>query len=85
MNQHEKSLAARRRELVERSAAQRAALAASVEPLVRKTAALDHVVTYVRSNPVIAALAVAAFALLGPRRIFAMATRALTLYALFRR
>jgi hypothetical protein len=85
LNEHEKSLAARRRELVERSNAQRIALAASVEPLVRKTAAFDRVVTYVRSNPAITAVAVGAFALIGPRKIFDMATRAITIYALFRR
>jgi YqjK-like protein len=85
MNQHELGLAARRRELVERSAAQRAALAQAAEPLVRKAAALDRVVGYVQRNPVVSAAAVGAVALLGTRRIFDLAARAITLYTLFRR
>ena len=84
MNRREQSLAARRRELVERSSAQRAALFAASEPLVRKAAAVDRVVGYVRSNPVVSAVAVGAVALLGPRRIFELGTRAITLYALLR-
>jgi hypothetical protein len=68
-----------------RSSSQRMALAACAEPLVRKAAALDRVVGYVRRNPAVAALAVGAFALIGPRKIFDMATRAITVYALFRR
>ena len=85
MNKHEQSLAGRRRELVERSTVQRAALLASAEPLVRKAAALDRVVGYVRRNPVVAAAAVGAVALLGPRRIFDLGARAITLYMLLRR
>jgi hypothetical protein len=84
VNRHEQSLAARRRELVERSTAQRAALFASCEPLARKAIALDRVVSYVRQNPVISALAVGAVALLGPRKLYDMATRAVTLYLLLR-
>jgi len=72
-------------ELIARSAAQRAALAVSAEPLVSKTASLDRVVGYVRNNPVIAAVAVGAFALLGPRRIWDLGARAITLYTLLRR
>ena len=82
---HELDLAARRRELVERSSAQRAALAASAEPLVRKAAALDRVVGYVRRNPVVAAAVVGFVALLGPRKIFDLGARAITLYTLLRR
>lgn len=84
MNKREQSLAERRRELVERSSAQRAALLVSAEPLVRKTAALDRVVSYVRSNPVVSAVAVGAVALLGPRKIFELGARAVTLYTLLR-
>ena len=84
MNRREQSLAARRRELVERSSAQRAALFAAAEPLARKAAALDRVVSYVRSNPVVSAVAVGAVALLGPRRIFDLGARAITLYTLLR-
>ena len=85
MNGREQSLEARRLELVQRSAAQRAALIADVEPLVRKAAAVDRVVARVRQYPVVTAVAVGAVALLGTRRIFELATRVLTLYALFRR
>jgi hypothetical protein len=38
----------------------------------------------VRQNPVISALAVGAVALLGPRKLYDMATRAVTLYLLLR-
>ena len=78
-------LVQRREELVLRSSSQRMALVVSAEPLVRKAAALDRVVGYVRRNPAIAAVAIGAFALIGPRKIFDMATRAITVYALFRR
>ena len=85
MNPRELGLAQRRQQLVERSAAQRTALAACADPLVRKAAALDRVVSYVRRNPVIAAAAVGAVALLGPQKIFDLGARAITLYMLFRR
>ena len=84
MNRHEQGLAERRRELVERSAAQRTALAVAAAPLLRKAETLDRVVAYVRRNPVVAALAVGAVALLGPRKIFALGARAITLYMLFK-
>ncbi len=84
MNRREQSLQARRLELVQRSAAQRAALIADAEPAVRKAAAVDRVVARVRQYPVVTAVAVGAVALLGTRRIFELATRVLTLYALFR-
>jgi hypothetical protein len=73
------------RDLVELSNAQRAALVASAEPLVRKAVTLDRVVGYVRRNPVITAAAVGAVALLGPQKIFELGARAITLYMLFRR
>lgn len=85
MNRHEQSLAARRRALVERSAAQRAALAVYAEPLLRKTSALDRVVDYVRRNPVVSSVAVGAVAILGPRRLWDAAIRAITLYTLLRK
>jgi hypothetical protein len=85
VNRHELSLAARRRALVERSAAQRAALAVYAEPLLRKTAALDRVVDYVRRHPVLSSVAVGAVVLLGPRRLWDMATRAITMYMLLRK
>ena len=56
-------------ELVERSAAQRAVIVAAAEPLVRVAASADRVVSI----------------FLGSRRLFDLATRAVTLYALFRK
>ena len=85
MSKHEQGLAARRQELVNRSAAQRAALAGAAEPLLRKAATLDRVVRYVRRNPIIIAVAVGAVALIGPQKIFDLGTRAVTLYMLLRR
>jgi YqjK-like protein len=85
MSSREQSLAQRREELVARSAAQRAAISAQAAPLLRKAATLDRIVARVRQYPVVTALGVGAVALLGTRRIFELATRVLTLYALFRR
>lgn len=85
MSSREQSLAQRREELVARSAAQRAALSLHAEPLLRKAAALDRIVAKVREYPVVTALGVGAVALLGTRRIYEIATKVLTLYALFRR
>jgi len=82
---HEVSLALRRRELVERSAAQRAALVASAEPLLRKAQALDRVVGYVQRNPVLAGAATAVTVLFGSRRLLEVAGRAARLYFLLRR
>ena len=84
MSQRAQRLEQRRRELVERSAAQRAALVRAAEPLVRKAAALDRVVAYVRRYPIVTAVAAGAVALLGPRKLLSLGTRLLTLYTLFR-
>jgi hypothetical protein len=81
----EQSLEARRLELVQRSAAQRAALAVHAGPLRRKVEAFDRIAARVRRYPVVTALGVGVVALLGTRRIVELATRALTIYALFRR
>ncbi len=78
-------LAQRRLELVERSADQRAALLAAAEPIARKAAAVDRVVAYVRRHPAIASLAVGVVALIGPRKIFDLGARAITIYMLLRR
>ena len=85
MNRHQQELARRRRELLERSAAQRSALVANAEPLMRKAAALDRIVTTVRRHSFVASLVVGAVALVGSRQLFAMTTRLLSLYMLFRR
>jgi hypothetical protein len=82
---HKQGLAQRRQELVERSAAQRAALLAAAAPIVSKAAAVDRVVSYVRRYPVLSSFAVGAVALAGPRRLLDLGSRAVTLYMLLRR
>ena len=74
-----------RQQLVERSGAQRAALIAAAEPLIQKAAVADRIVTRVRRYPLLVAAVAGAAVLFGSRRLFDMAARALTLYALFRR
>ena len=81
---HKQNLAQRREELVERSAAQRAALLAAATPIVAKAAAVDRVVSYVRRYPVLSSFAVGAVALAGPRRLLDLGSRAVTLYMLLR-
>ncbi len=85
MNRTEQGLAQRREELLERSRSQRAALIANAEPLLDKAAALDRMIESGRRHPVVAGAAVAAVVFLGSRKFMDLATRALTLYALFRR
>ena len=78
-------LAVRRRMLVERSSALRAALIANATPLAERAATLDSVVFAVRRYWVLTAVAAGAVALFGSRKLFDLASRALTIYALFRR
>jgi hypothetical protein len=78
-------LAERRQELVARSAAQRSALIADVEPLLGKAAALDHIVGAVRRHSVIVGAVAGVVALLGSRKLLDLATRLVTLYMLVRR
>lgn len=85
MSREEQSLTQRRRELVERSTAQRAAIAAHAEPLLHKAELADRIVERVRRYPLVTAAVAGAVVFLGSRRIFDLATRALTIYALFRR
>lgn len=73
-----------REELVERSAAQRAAIIAAAQPLLRAAAAPDRIIGYVRRYPAGIAIAAAAIAVLGPRKLLAASARLLTLYTLFR-
>jgi hypothetical protein len=79
------TLEQRRLELVQRSAAQRAALFTHAEPLVRKAATVDRIVGKVRQYPVLTAVAAGAVTLLGVRRIFDIATQVMAIYALFKR
>ena len=74
-----------REELVARSTAQRLALIASAQPLLRAAGAADAIVSKVRRYPVAVAVVAGAVVFLGSRRLFDLAARAVTLYALFRR
>jgi len=74
-----------REELVARSAAQRAAIIASAQPLLHTAASADRVVSRLRRHPIAVTAVAAAIVLLGSRRLFDLATRAATIYALFRR
>ena len=85
MSRRPQSLAERRQELVERSTTQRAALVANARPLISKAAAADRIVGMLRRYPVVTAALVGAVALIGPRRLFDYATRAVTLYMLLKR
>jgi len=78
-------LAQRRVALVARSAAQRAAIAAALQPAIRKLAAADRVLEALRAHPFVAGIAAAALGFLGPRRLLGWAARALPLYSLLRR
>jgi hypothetical protein len=72
-------------ELIERSAAQRAAIIEAAEPLARTAASADRVVSRLRQHPVAVVAVAGAIVFLGSRRLFDLAARAATLYALFRR
>ena len=85
MSPQSDSLARRRERLVAHSTAQRAQLVASFEPIGRAAATLDRIVGPIRRHPVIATLAVTGVALLGSRKIFDLASRAVTIYMLLRR
>ena len=84
MNQQQ-GLAARREALIAQSNAQRSAIVSNAQPFLKGAATLDRIVGPVRRHPVIAALAVTGVALLGSRKIFDLATRAVTIYMLVRR
>ena len=79
------SLAARRQELIARSAAERAAIIAAAQPLVHAAGVADRLVSRVRRYPVAVAVVAGAVVFFGSRKLFDIATRAVTLYALFRR
>lgn len=79
------SLAARREALLARSQAERAAINAAAEPLLRKAAAADRLYSRVRRHPVSVALIGIAVVALGTRKLFNLATRAMAIWALFRR
>ncbi|HYL91423.1 MAG TPA: hypothetical protein VEU32_21920 [Burkholderiales bacterium] len=85
MSTRSDSLVRRRERLVASSTAQRARLVADCEPLGRAAATLDRIVGPIRRHPVIATLAVTGVALLGSRKVFDLASRAVTIYMLLRR
>jgi hypothetical protein len=82
---HRQSLEMRRRELVERSAAQRAALMASLLPLTEKVARVDGAIASVKRYPMLAAAVAGAVTLFGSKKIFSLLARGVTLYALLRK
>ena len=85
MNHHQSALARRRDELVARSAAQRSALIASLEPLAAKAAALDRIAGTLRRYSVVAGVVAGVAAIFGSRRLIDIASRLLKLYLLVRR
>jgi len=84
-DRHLQSLEMRRRELVERSAAQRAALGNTLAPMVQKAAAVDRALASVRRHPMLAVALAGGVALLGSRRLFGVLARGITLYTLLRK
>jgi YqjK-like protein len=82
---HLEELGLRRRELVERSAAQRRALEGLAQPLVQKAAVFDRASASVRRYPVISSLVAGAVVLFGSRRLFTWISRGLALYAILRK
>jgi hypothetical protein len=75
----------RRRELVERSAAQRAALITNLVPLAQKVATVDRAVASVKRYPMVAAAIAGAVTLFGSKKIFSLVARGITLYTLLRK
>ena len=82
---HQQSLEMRRRELVERSAAQRAALITNLVPLAQKVATVDRAVASVKRYPVVTALIAGAVTLFGSKKLFSLLARGITLYTLLRK
>ena len=84
-DRHQQSLEMRRRELVERSAAQRAALITNLVPLAQKVATVDRAVASVKRYPVVTALIAGAVTLFGSKKLFSLLARGITLYTLLRK
>jgi hypothetical protein len=82
---HLQELEARRRELIERSATQRAALIAGVVPVADKLASVDRAVATVKRYPVVSGLIAGGVVLFGSRRLFDWAARGITLYTLLKK
>jgi hypothetical protein len=82
---HLQELEARRRELIERSATQRAALIAGVVPVADKLASVDRAVAAVKRYPVVSGLIAGGVVLFGSRKLFDWAARGITLYTLLKK
>lgn len=80
-----RDLAQRKQALAARSAAQRAALTAALQPVAGRLAMLDRIVQVVRQRPILFSAAAVALVLLGPRRLLPWALRAAPFIALLRR
>ena len=82
---HLQELEARRRELIERSATQRAALIAGVVPVADRLASVDRAVATVKRYPVVSGLIACGVVLFGSRKLFDWAARGITLYTLIKK
>jgi len=80
-----RELELRRHELLERSAAQRAALRAGVAPVVERFASVDRAVSSVRRHPMLATGIAAVVTIFGSKKIFSLIARGITLYTLLRK
>jgi hypothetical protein len=82
---HLEELEVRRRELIERSAVQRRAVMASVEPIVQQAAGFDRATAAVRRYPMLSTALAGAVMVFGSRRLFTLVSRGLALYTLLRK
>jgi hypothetical protein len=80
-----RELQRRRARLVERSTELREGLLRDAEPIVRKAASVDRVVSALRRYPIVTAVAAGVVAVAGTRSILPWLTRGLTLYALLKK
>lgn len=80
-----RDLAKRREALTARSCAQRAELAAVLQPTARGLGMLDRILAVVRARPVVISLAAAAMVVLGPRRLLPWVLRVAPFVPLLRR
>jgi hypothetical protein len=84
-DRHLQTLEMRRHELIERSAAQRAALAMMAQPFAEKTAAVDRAFSSVRRYPMLSGLIASVVVLVGSRKIFSWVARGITLYTILKK
>jgi len=80
-----RELEMRRRELLERSATQRAMLRANLSPIMERTASIDRAMSSVRRYPMLATGLAAVVALFGSRKLFGWIARGITLYTLLKK